>query len=635
MMFSQGIYIIILIIAPVVFGVLAWLARSWNRRTPVIILSVLSLPLAAIALVIKGNAVYHFAPWSQTFAFGLELFAILTFVMLGWRIKQAAVSVLAVIQLTMVAYGHFGLPEHASEAPQLVVDALSMVLILVVSLIGSLIVLYAVGYMEKHEHHAPATAASTGRFFFFLIGFLGCMNGLVLANDLAWLAIFWEFTTLCSFMLIGHDGTPIAKQNALRAILINLAGGIALSSAALLAKASGAGESLTGIMASNAMLPMAFLTVAAFTKSAQLPFQSWLLGAMVAPTPVSALLHSSTMVKAGSYLVLRLSPAFAGTHFAPMIAVAGAFTFAMASALAIGQSNGKKVLAYSTIANLGLIVACAGIGTPVAYAAGVMILCFHALSKALLFLCMGNIEQTIGTREIEAMMGLLEKMPVTTVLAIIGMVSMFVPPFSMLISKWIAIEASIDAPVVLILIVIGSALTVLFWAKWIGRIITAPYEKLQMERFSVTMLIAMSVLVIGVISAGVLVFPVYNKQIIPYVMYVFRNAPFRVSEWEILKAVGHLMEWPIFLVLAAVVVAMLLTLRKIQPSQIRLPYLAGENLADAETPYIFRTVLEKPQPARLTSYYFTHIFGEDVLTRGVNLIAIANLFLMFGMIWKP
>ena len=174
------------------------------------------------------------------------------------------------------------------------------------------------------------------------------------------------------------------------------------------------------------------------SKSAQLPFQSWLCGAMVAPTPVSALLHSSTMVKAGVYLVLRLSPAFAGTMLAGIVSLTGAFTFVAASALACGQSNGKKILAYSTIANLGLIIACAGMRprrpSPPPFCSSSS----TRVSKGLLFLCVGTIEQHIGSRDIESMRGLYKIMPRVAVITLFGIVTMMLPPFGALLAKWIA-----------------------------------------------------------------------------------------------------------------------------------------------------------------------------------------------------
>src|SRR5262249_19192293 len=145
--------------------------------------------------------------------------------------------------------------------------------------------------------------------------------------------------------------------------------------------------------------------------SAQLPFSSWLLGAMVAPTPVSALLHSSTMVKAGVYLVLRMAPLIAGATVGLLVAFVGAITFLVASLAAITTSDAKRVLAYSTVANLGLIILCGGIGTEAAVWAGVLLILFHAVAKCLLFLCVGVVEQRVHSRDIEAMSGLIKQMP--------------------------------------------------------------------------------------------------------------------------------------------------------------------------------------------------------------------------------
>ena len=166
-------------------------------------------------------------------------------------------------------------------------------------------------------------------------------------------------------MLIKHDGTDIAVKNATRALWMNMLGGVAFVFAMLFFRSQGLPLSLQEIIAAGstaklALLPIGFLCFAGFTKAAQVPFQSWLCGAMVAPTPTSALLHSSTMVKAGVYLVIRLAPAFAGTLFSNYVALFGAFTFLMAAVLALSQSNGKKILAYSTISNLGMIIACTG-----------------------------------------------------------------------------------------------------------------------------------------------------------------------------------------------------------------------------------------------------------------------------------
>ncbi|HVM51364.1 MAG TPA: proton-conducting transporter membrane subunit, partial [Candidatus Acidoferrum sp.] len=228
--------------------------------------------------------------------------------------------------------------------------------------------------------------------------------------------------------------------------------------------------------------PAALLCFAGITKSAQLPFSSWLLGAMVAPTPVSALLHSSTMVKAGVYLVLRLAPIVSGTTVGLMVALVGAVTFLVGSLAAITTSDAKKVLAWSTVANLGLIVLCGGIGTAAAVWAGLLLIIFHAVAKCLLFLCVGVVEHKLHSRDIEAMSGLILNMPRVAVMMLIGMAGMFLAPFGMLISKWAVLKAVVDAfPALSVFIVFGSAATLFFWVKWMGKLleVVRPHQPVE------------------------------------------------------------------------------------------------------------------------------------------------------------
>ena len=203
------------------------------------------------------------------------------------------------------------------------------------------------------------------RFFAAVLLFLGAMNGAVFSNDMLWLFLFWEVTTLCSFLLIGHTGTEEAKRAARWALLITLGGGLLVITGAVLSFHYYGSTALSDLpvagLAGLYLLPLSLIAVAAFTKSAQLPFQNWLLGAMVAPTPVSALLHSATMVNLGVYLLLRLSPSFvAAASLNWIIGMVGGASFLVASLLAITQSNAKRVLACSTMGNLGLMIVCVG-----------------------------------------------------------------------------------------------------------------------------------------------------------------------------------------------------------------------------------------------------------------------------------
>ena len=630
----------VLIVAPVALALAAAVAPK-VLRGPVVILAALVTAAAGILLTIAyathgaGAVTTPSLPASlHLLPVGIELAVVLVILVVAIRTRRVAIMTLALVQLglfvaeQLVGGSHGAVSESAAD---FVIDPLGLILVLIVSVVGSVIVVYAIGYMKEHEHHAPATAASTGRFFLYLVGFLGVMNGLVLANSLQWLSIFWELTTLCSFMLIGHDRTPEAQASARRAILINLFGGAIMMLGGVMSSAYFGAHSLSDVMAKHAMIPMALLCLAALTKSAQMPFQSWLLGAMVAPTPVSALLHSATMVKAGSYLVLRLAPALAGTPLSYLLAIAGAFTFTVTAALAVGQSNAKKVLAYSTISNLGLIVACAGINTPLSYAAALFILCFHAPSKGLLFLCIGTIEQRIGSRDIEDMGQIMYLMPVTTLIALTGMLTMLLAPFGMLISKWLAIESTIHQPLVLVLIIMGSALSVLFWAKWMGRIQTVSFHRhYKYEKLKPSMIAGMLTLAIPVALAGLVTIPLYQHIARPLALLAYPSAT--PAAKLAAESINYTITWPFYAGLAAAIALGLLTSRLLKDSSVRPPFLCGENITGIERTYTFRSLKDESETAWAGSYYLKGVFSEDRLTFWGNMLAGMIVVVMFGVL---
>ncbi len=622
-----------LVLGPLALGLIVFAApRGFLRNALILLTSLLTIATGVtFALNVRGDVTLP--PFFTELASLVEPLILLAILALGFRIRSVWVKVMAAIQLVLSLAPLALDPAHLAASMTLRVDPLSTILVLIVSLVGPLIVIYAIGYMRHHEQHAPASAASTNRFFFVMIAFLGLMNGLVLVDDLKWLAVFWEGTTLCSFFLIGHDGTAEARASARRALVINTFGGLAMSLGAFVAGRMAGTESIAGLMANGALLPLAFLAVATMTKSAQMPFQSWLLGAMVAPTPVSALLHSSTMVKAGSYLILRLAPALDKTPLGPVVAVAGAFTFAAACALAIGQSNGKKVLAYSTIANLGLIASCAALNTPLAFAAAMILLVFHAVSKALLFLCVGTIEQTIGSRHIEDMGGILFKMPLTTNVAIVGMASMMAPPFGMLIGKWMAIESAVRTPIVLLLMIVGSALTIFFWAKWLGRITTASYHPVyKIEKVSRWEIGVLLVMVCAVIAGSLMSMPLYHCVIKPVSLVMFGHTAGNLKDLTLLDSVDAFMTWPLFVVLGAVLLAIGLSMSFFRRSHIRLPFLCGENIPGGAYSFGFRSVADRTDMALLNSYYLSPIFGEAKITAWCNPLAVLIILTLFGVL---
>ena len=304
-------------------------------------------------------------------------------------------------------------------------DGLSLLFATLIVGVGALIVIYAAKYLEGHPQ--------AGRFHLALFAFMGSMLGVVLSDNLICLFVFWELTGFTSFILIGFDHErQDARRAATQAFLVTGGGGLALLAAAILLIRAGGTASISdlirsGSLAGHPLYPgiAALVLLAAFTKSAQFPFHFWLPNAMEAPTPVSAYLHSATMVKAGVYLIARMTPLLGGTTgWAGTVTIVGAITMVGASYRALLETDLKRVLAYSTIGALGILMFLLGIGTPAAITAAVVYLLAHACYKGALFLVAGAIDHEVGTRDLTALGGLARSMPVTATAAVLAAVSM-------------------------------------------------------------------------------------------------------------------------------------------------------------------------------------------------------------------
>jgi len=344
---------------------------------------------------------------------------------------------------------------HAAWVPSLGLDwafrldGLSNLLVLLVAGIGALVTLYASAYLRGHPRG--------GRFFAFLFVFMGAMLGVATADNAFLLFVFWELTTVSSFLLIGFEsGREGARRAAVTSLLVTAAGGLALLAGLLLLTSVAGTHSLSEIAArgevvrADAAYPwiLGLVALGAFTKSAQAPFHFWLPGAMAAPTPVSAYLHSSTMVKAGVFLLARLSPTLGGTDaWLALLGGAGGLTLVVGAVGALFQDDLKRILAYSTVAVLGLLTALLGLGTPIAARAFVVTLLAHALYKGALFLVAGNIDHATGTRSVARLGGLARAMPWTTATAGVAALSMAGgPPLFGFLAKETAYEAVLEAP---------------------------------------------------------------------------------------------------------------------------------------------------------------------------------------------
>jgi len=624
--------LLLLILLPVVSALVCYFVRSSAVRSLTVVATGAILTLAALGLLGQGTfeplAVGSILGISSDFLITVMDFALLGVIFFyGLKHKSLLIQGFTLAQAALLVWFEMVMIDHTA-VPALVGDQLSLIMVLVVSIIGSLICIFAIPYMKEHEDHLHLKKSRQPQFFFFLLIFLGAMNGLVLANNVLWLYFFFEVTTLCSFVLIGHDATEVATKNSVRALWMNSFGGLAFVIGMMLVYMKTGSLDISAILAAGPqgalmVTGVGFICLAGFTKAAQVPFQSWLLGAMVAPTPVSALLHSSTMVKAGVYVVLRFAPAYMGTLLSDGVAICGAFTFVACAALCIGQSNGKKILAYSTVSNLGLIICCAGINTPLAITAAIMLIIFHAISKSLLFLCVGTIEQAIGSRDIEDMRGLYAKYPRTALITIIGILTMLLPPFGVLVSKWMAIEAASSNIYVIIMLAMGSALTVVYWARWGGSLMATRVADAAPEKQALLIRLPLTILCAGAVLLSVAAPWIYNSMLAP----MFKVAPFTMSFGSLDAVTGSVAIVPLFIVLGLGVLFAVKAASGFRKTKIMPPYLGGAN-AEEDGTYI--GPMNGPVPFSAGNMYLGELFAEGKLTPIFNALAIALIVLMLG-----
>ena len=354
-------------------------------------------------------------------------------------------------------------------------DALALVFALVVAGIGVMVLLYAWRYFAADDPAAVRISA-------LLTFFAGAMLGVVLADDVILLFIAWELTSITSFFLIGGDGK--GRKGATRALLVTALGGLALLAAAVLLTLAAGTSSLAGIANGAAAVQaspflaaiVVLLLLAAGSKSAQFPLHFWLPGAMVAPTPVSTYLHAATMVKAGVYLLLRMAPVFDGVALWQVsLVLIGGLTAVLGAWVATVQHDLKRLMAYSTVSQLGLLTALVGLGTPLALGIATLHVAAHALFKAALFMTVGVIDHETGTRDLRELGGLRRSLPLTAAAGGLAALSMAgLPPLLGFVTKEEALAAFVKGTGTvawlgtagLVLIVVASIGTVAYSLRY-------------------------------------------------------------------------------------------------------------------------------------------------------------------------
>lgn len=465
---------------------------------------------------------------AYTFSHTIEwIVIILDFLLLGYFFwqgflhKSKLVSILALLGIALLAIAEWNAPSEDSFS--LIIDEFSKLMFLIINIVGGVIVLYALKYVE----HETFWAFRKKLFIAYLLIFLSIMNLIVSANNILLFFFLFELTALASYLLIGFRKDEISTKNSLLALWMNQLGGVAILIGVLLAEFFFKTTSFDLLLLQKnefALIVASFLVMAALIKGAMLPFDKWLLGAMVAPTPVSAMLHSATMVKIAPFMILKLSPLLAGSLLGLSTAIFSGFVFLTASYLALSRDIFKEILGYSTIAMLALMILMASIGTIESLYIAMILMFFHAISKALLFLTAGVLEKNHQIKKVSQMGGLVNTASLSVFFIVIGFTSLVLPPFGAFMGKVFAIESitkelsfNIWFILPLAALTIGSVVMTLLYFKITSSILSKNQESSSKEKIDFGFLIPLVLLLIFLFLTGFAFF----KTDVDFKIYLF------------------------------------------------------------------------------------------------------------------
>ena len=540
----------LLIGAPILFSLIVLL-------TPLMVRNFLTI---FFVLFLSALALFNLASFTTPFSFVLphffeKIFIFLDFTLLAYFLwqglvkKAMLVTLLASLQLLLYTYVIFLEPTLFSS--DILVDKVSLMMQLIINIVGGAIIIYSLKYIESEEF----TQFKKNAFIALLFLFIGVMNFIVATNNIEVFFLLFELTTLFSYLLIGYRKDELAVHNALRALWMNQIGGVAILLALIFSiyhYETSYFDLLIAKVDNTFMIPIVLLVIAAFVKGATVPFDKWLLGAMVAPTPVSAILHSATMVKIAPYLVLKLAPAMSG-FVSFSVTLIGTFVFFAASLLALEKDYFKEILGLSTVALLALMMALAAVGTEEAMDAALILILFHALSKALLFLQAGVLEKSFHLKYVSDIDGLVNRSPLVTFFILIGFASLTLPPFGAFVAKFMAIESIANEitknplyAFVLVFIALGSVFLTLLYFKVLTKLFAKDMDEKKepvkiSKYYTLPSFLLLALLIVGIylmfsmnfLSGAQTLIPTLLIAIVPllFVTLGFKNAH-RVKEYN-------------------------------------------------------------------------------------------------------
>ncbi len=597
----MNFYLTGLYFLPFIMGGILLIAPAAISRILVILSSVLLSAIALYVFLTINEPVYFSVPhYVNEIVAGADILMLLYFGWVAIQRKSILVGVMSILQLGGLLYLLKNLP--AGESMQFMVDKLSVFMFLLINIISGIIAVFTLRYIAEED-----CSAFRKKFFLsVLFCFIAVMNLLVSSDNLEYFFLFFELTTLASFLFIGFRKDEVSVKNALTALWMNQVGGIAILAAIFFIAYNGYGEItfsnlLAHAHAEGILLPLALLSIAALIKGAQLPFSKWLLGAMVAPTPVSALLHSSTMVKIAPFIILRLSPALKDTPVAMVIIGLTGFVFIASAISALSQDNFKRILAHSTIALLALMIMMGAVGTPVTVVASLVLVLFHGISKCMLFLNAGVLERVFHLKQSSDMDRLGESGPFTALVMTIGFMSLLLPPFGAFIGKWLSIETlgglatdkKILGALVILAVAGGGAVLSLLYFKVMGILInrTGEQDHIRFEKtgpyYSHTIYILLGLVLASIIGLPLLL----NYYFAPVAAATIgQPVPVLTEGWNLFIGTMRIPLLPMliafFLLPVTVIAAMFIRFRHVDRAR---EYMCGEKVNYSFSSFYFST----------------------------------------------
>ena len=501
----------------IVSGLLLILPKFLSRIFVIVTAIILSFVSVYLFISIEKPIHLQLPLYVDQVVTAADIVLLLFFAYIAIRRKSMLVGLLTAAQFMASLYL---IKNNSLESTfQLSIDKLSCFMFLLINVISGIIAIFSLRYIDEEEY----SAFRKRHFLSILLWFIAVMNLLVSSDNLEYFFLFFELTTLASFLLIAFRKDDTSMKNALTALWMNQIGGLAILGAIFFIHYNGYGaitfsNLLKHSSASTVLMPLTLLSIAALIKGAQMPFSKWLLGAMVAPTPVSALLHSSTMVKIAPFMILRVSPALKDTPIAWIIIALTGFVFAASAVVALSQDNFKRILAHSTIGLLALMIMMAAVGTPVTVIAALILILFHGISKCMLFLNAGVMEKVFHFKQTSDMDRLAESGPFASLVLTVGFMSLLLPPFGAFVGKWFSIETigalaanqKIIGALVIVMIALGGAVFSLLYFKVLGLLIarTGSSDKLRFEKespfYTVTIFLLLALIIGGVLCLPIL-----------------------------------------------------------------------------------------------------------------------------------